>query len=270
MTLVQFGFDFRSLQATRRYMPIVSCLMPSFNRYPTYGHLVEEAAESFLQQDYPEKELLVCNDTPGQELISQDSRIRVFNLPQRLPHLTDKIQFLIEQACGDLLCRWDDDDISLPWRLSLSVSRLGERLEWRADNYWYYPIGSQPIEVRRPGNTHTMALWRREVLTIIGGYPAARSGGEDQDFNAAVEQAGLSANGEVLPPSEIFYFYRWGVSPHHLSGAGGGPTRIQQHYERIGASSIVSSAFEIRPHWRQDYARLAANLCRTNAAASLP
>ena len=239
-------------------MPLISCLMPTFNRCPGHIHLLEEAVESFLRQDHADAELLICNDAPGQALVVHDERVRVFNLPRRLPFLTDKIQFLIEQARGNLFCRWDDDDISLPWRLSLSLTRLGERLEWRADNYWYFPVGGQLAEVRRPGNTHTMAIWRREALARIGGYPARRSGGEDQDFNGALLKAGLSTRGEILPPDEMFYLYRWGVSPTHLSGVGGGAVGIQQHYDRIGTRSVERGTFEIRPTWQTNYAALAA------------
>ena len=35
------------------HMPLVSCICPTYNRPPEYQHLVEEAIESFLRQDYP-------------------------------------------------------------------------------------------------------------------------------------------------------------------------------------------------------------------------
>jgi hypothetical protein len=163
----------------------VSCLCPTFNRFPQEGHLVNEAVESFLRQDHADCELIICNDTPGQTLVSPDPRVRVFNLPERLPTQSDKIEFMLGVATGELFCRWDDDDISLPWRLSLSEAKLGDRLEWRPENYWYVPKGGRMAEVRSPGNTHIMAIWRRETLERIGGYPAKRAGGEDQEFNQA-------------------------------------------------------------------------------------
>jgi glycosyltransferase involved in cell wall biosynthesis len=47
----------------------VSCICPTYNRPPNYQWLLEEAIESFLRQDYAEKELLVLNDCAGQELV---------------------------------------------------------------------------------------------------------------------------------------------------------------------------------------------------------
>ena len=51
-------------------VPLVSCICPTYNRPPRHQHLLEEAIASFLRQDYPNKELIVLNDCPGQELIS--------------------------------------------------------------------------------------------------------------------------------------------------------------------------------------------------------
>ena len=39
-----------------------SAVLPTYNRPPDQQWLVEEAIESFLRQDYPDKELLVLND----------------------------------------------------------------------------------------------------------------------------------------------------------------------------------------------------------------
>ena len=43
--------------------PLVSCILPTYNRPPTHQHLVEEAIESFLRQTYPHRELIVINDS---------------------------------------------------------------------------------------------------------------------------------------------------------------------------------------------------------------
>lgn len=70
----------------------VSCLCPTYNRAPNLLHLVEEAIESFSRQDYPDKELIVCNDTPGQQLEFSHPQVRVLNVPERFATLSDKIQ----------------------------------------------------------------------------------------------------------------------------------------------------------------------------------
>src|SRR5690349_243347 len=47
----------------------VSCICATYNRPPHFQWLLEEAIESFLRQDYAEKELIVLNDCPEQELL---------------------------------------------------------------------------------------------------------------------------------------------------------------------------------------------------------
>lgn len=235
---------------------MISCLCPTFNRYPQLGFLFEEAVECFLRQDYADKELLILNDTPGQKLSFDHPQIRIFNSQIRLPDLSAKVQYLIDRADGDLFCRWDDDDLSLPWRLSYSLVRLGARVEWRPENFWF-ANGSNPWkEDHHPGNTHVMAIWRRDALAAIGGhYPAGFSGGEDLTFNRLLAEAGHPKRGDLIPADDMFYVYRWGTGSQHLSGKSDcSPRPHQAHWDMLGRAPIEAGVFTIRPHWRTDYA----------------
>ncbi len=234
---------------------LISCLCPTFNRYPQLGFLLEEAVECFLRQDHPNKELLILNDTPGQKLAFAHPQVRVFNSERRLPDLSAKIQYLIDRADGDLLCRWDDDDLSLPWRLSYSLAKLGDELEWRPENFWFASGDAPWKEDHHPGNTHVMALWRRAALELMGGrYPAGFSGGEDLSFNRLLAEAGRPPRGELLPAGEMFYVYRWGTGSRHLSGVSDGSARPHQaHWDALGRLPIARGTFEVRPHWRREY-----------------
>jgi hypothetical protein len=118
-------------------LPLVSCICPTYNRPPRYQHLLEEAIASFLRQDYPNKELIVINDCPGQELICDEPGVRVVNVAERFPSIGDKLNAAVGLARGELIARWDDDDISLPWRLSLSVERLGDADYFNPRCYWF-------------------------------------------------------------------------------------------------------------------------------------
>lgn len=212
--------------------------------------LLGNAVASFLDQDHEDRELLIGNDTPGQELVCEAPGVRVLNFPERFTTLGAKLAAMVALASGGCLCRWDDDDYSLPWRLSLSAAMLGDRLEWRPSNYWWYQSRKPGVlaEVTRPGNTHVMAIWRREVLDIIGGYPLT-TGDEDQEFNRRLAGAGLGPLGGAgdLPPGEIFYVYRWGVSTRHLSSAGGTRAELDGQYEAIGGEPIPRGEFQITP-----------------------
>jgi len=224
---------------------LISCLCPTFNRPPHSTRLLEESIASFISQDDPNKELIIGNDCPEQRLICDAPNVRVVNFDKRFETLSDKLIAMIEIADGDLICRWDDDDICLPHRLSYSRKKLGDDLEWRPGNYIWWLEGKRELHrIEHPGNTHCMALWRRSVLELIDGYPAKRSGDEDQQFNQKLERAGISSHlGEIIPNDAVFYVYRWGVSSTHLSGR----RELQEHWDAIGDRSIESGSFDITP-----------------------
>ncbi len=233
---------------------MISCLCPTYNRYPGLGVLLEEAVECFLRQDHEDTELLILNDTPGLLLHFQHPRVRVFNVESRMPTLSAKLQFLIHEARGELLCRWDDDDLSLPWRLSLSVARLGNGLEWHPRNFWF-ANGTKPWELDRDSsNMHIMGLWHRDVLEQIDGYPEGHSGTEDQAFNRALAARGLM-QAELLPREEVFYVYRWGTGSHHLSGVsdrerGAAPGALGRAGQAAGHDRPVRSPAPLAPRLR--------------------
>jgi hypothetical protein len=126
-------------------------------------------------------------------------RVRVLNVCERFPTLAKKLRWMIDQTRGELLCRWDDDDISLPWRLHLSVDQLGDRLEWHPCNYWYCPPG-KVLHDNGHGNDHVQAIFRPELLDRIGGYRALTSGIPGPWSSASNEVPELSPETMPGPP----------------------------------------------------------------------
>ncbi len=245
----------------------ISCLAPTYNRPGIRPRLLDETVESFLRQDYPDKELILLNDTPGQKLILHDAPgVVIINHPDRFPTLSDKIELMINEASGKYLCRWDDDDICLPHRLSYSMKALqsymgSSCLEWRSTNYWYCPAHKNGAMhyINGAGNTHCMGLWDRAILDKLEpkGYPPKMSGGEDQEFNRLADLSGFAAPPCEIPAEEIFYLYRWGVSQAHLSATSGDPVKIQRYYDEIGRARITEGTHTIRPQWYANYTLLA-------------
>lgn len=240
--------------------PLITCIMPTFNRYPSLGWLVEEAVESFLRQDYPNCELIIHNDSLVNQLYFQHPRVKVLNTP-KFPDLSAKIQLCIDKGQGEYFCRWDDDDINLPWRLSYSLPKVQARgdIEWRPKNYWY-DIGHL-CHNSGHANDHVTALWSRKCLNLIGGvYPPKFSGFEDQAFNKALADKGFTGN-ELIPKQDIFYFYRWSTGAHHLSGRASTPEGLQAHFDDLGKHALVNDKFVIKPRWYRNHverARMAA------------
>jgi hypothetical protein len=98
--------------------PLVSCTMPTCDRRPFVGR----AIRYFLEQDYPNRELVIVDDGADcvADLIPTDARVRYFRLPERRT-IGAKRNLACEQAQGELVVHWDDDDWSAPWRLRYQV-----------------------------------------------------------------------------------------------------------------------------------------------------
>lgn len=87
--------------------PLVSCIMPTANRHK----YIPFALSHFLNQDYPQKELIIVDD--GKEsianLIPDDERIKYFYTAP-LGKIGTKRNYACERAQGKIIMHWDDDD----------------------------------------------------------------------------------------------------------------------------------------------------------------
>ena len=235
-------------------LPLVSCLCLTYRRPARDQFLLEEAIESFLRQTYPNKELVILNDCPGQVLSCDAPGLRIYNVPNRFNSVGEKRNTAVALAKGNILAPWDDDDISLPWRLDLSVERLGDADYYSPGVIWVSRDGSmqrEPIWYF----AHVASMFTREGFQKIGGYRAI-SFGEDLRFDEDLRVIGRPSpfcdpHLVELPAGELFYLYRAGSSANHLSRAHN-PFR----WDEIGSRPIDQGHFTLRPHWRTDYVAL--------------
>jgi glycosyltransferase involved in cell wall biosynthesis len=95
--------------------------MPTYNR----RLFVPQAIRCFLRQDYPNAELVIMDDsTPSiVDLVPNDPRIRFIHLDRRHT-LGAKRNLACEQARGEVVMHWDDDDWYPPWRVRVQVRAL--------------------------------------------------------------------------------------------------------------------------------------------------
>ncbi|PYP85743.1 MAG: hypothetical protein DMF61_15535 [Blastocatellia bacterium AA13] len=151
--------------------PFVSCIMPTFNR----RRFVPRAIYYFLSQDYPEKELLILDDgvESAADLIPDDPCVRYVRLEGR-EVLGRKRNLACEEARGDIIAHWDDDDWMARSRLSYQVRNLLDQgadacgldrllfYEPQSGNAWsfYYCNGGRTWIA---GGTlcYTKSFWRR-------------------------------------------------------------------------------------------------------------
>ncbi|MFT4037321.1 MAG: glycosyltransferase [Thermomicrobiales bacterium] len=235
--------------------PLISCLCLTYRRPGRDQYLLEEAIESFLRQSWPNRELIVLNDCPGQVLACDAPGVRVYNHPHRFNSVGEKRNLTIALARGDLLAPWDDDDISLPWRLELSVERLGDAdyyspgVLWVMRDGWLQPHPTWYF-------AHIASLFTRRGFQTVGGYRALSFGEDlrmDEDLRTLARRNQYSdPHWRELPDTDLYYLYRAGASPNHLSRAHN-PFR----WDEIGSRPVDPGHFTLRPHWRTDYVALA-------------
>src|SRR5215204_4099526 len=101
--------------------PFVTCIMPTYNR----RRFVARAVEYFRRQDYTRSELLIVDDGSDavQDLVPKRRRVRYIQLPSR-HSVGAKRNIACEQARGDIILHWDDDDWHAPHRVRYQVEAL--------------------------------------------------------------------------------------------------------------------------------------------------
>jgi NPCBM/NEW2 domain/Glycosyl transferase family 2 len=166
--------------------PLISCVMPTYGR-PDY---VSESVALFLAQDYPARELVILNDCPGQVMEIDHPDVHIVNSSTRYPNLGDKRNALIELARGDYIAIWDDDDIYLPWRLSLSMQQMvaGDLRFYCPADYWAY-WGEEFLHDNyciREWISHPLWMFRKSLWRAVNGYPPITLK-EDSAFSRRVD-----------------------------------------------------------------------------------
>lgn len=99
--------------------PLISCVMPTFNR----SKYVPTAIRSYLQQTYPNVELVIVDDGTQRLDIPADHGITHIKLDKRTS-TGEKRNIGARAAKGEIIASWDDDDWSHPHRLEDQFQRL--------------------------------------------------------------------------------------------------------------------------------------------------
>jgi glycosyltransferase involved in cell wall biosynthesis len=102
-------------------LPLVSCIMPTYNRRIFVG----KAIEYFLKQDYSQRELVILDDGDDriEDLVPDAPSIRYISLPERM-RLGAKRNAAIAASRGEIIIHWDDDDWMGAGRITHQVSAL--------------------------------------------------------------------------------------------------------------------------------------------------
>lgn len=224
----------------------------------TYGRIntLEEAVYSFLQQEYDgEKELVIVNDCPFQEIFFDHPDIKIFNLKETFPTIGDKENFAIENCSGEIIAVWDDDDIALKHHLQ-NIREFWKEdanlLHWQRGVYYNFDNITSITAIGNCGIVYSKQAWEK-----IGKSPIENAGG-DMTLVQALHKLG---NVVFASPEIPSWFYMWGGRSYHQSGEGkdveGKQNIIQRHSRYIETlrrkKLIPEGKITLQPKWNIDY-----------------
>lgn len=198
--------------------PLVSCVMPTYNR----RNFIPHAVRYFLRQDYQNKELIIIDDGDDsvKDLIPEIPQIRYIRLDQKIS-LGAKLNLGCSYAQGEIMANWDDDDWYAAGRLTYQVNSLNEQVdvcginrllyfnmcEQTAHQYIYPP--NERTWMLGSSLCYTKSLWFKNQFADI-------NVGMDALFVWATEENRIS----VLPDHKIavHMIHEHNVSPKKTTG----------------------------------------------------
>ncbi|MFC7737918.1 glycosyltransferase [Roseomonas sp. GCM10028921] len=215
--------------------PLVSCIMPTADR-PRFA---ERAIRYFQRQDWPNRELVIVDDgeRPIAELAEGRERVRYIRLDGR-SRVGVKRNLACEQARGDIIAHWDDDDWYAPGRLRLQAEALAQMphgicgvselvyfdLCRRSAHLYAYPADQRPWLA---GNAlcYRREAWARNRFREV-------DVGEDALFVWAASPRDVVA----VPDSSFIVgmIHEHNVSPKQVAGAFWRPYPAEAVAERLG------------------------------------
>lgn len=237
--------------------PLVSCIIPTYNM-PNRLDCLEEAVESFLRQDYPNKELIVIIDSAGQVIQFDHPQVTVINHASRFASLGEKLNYAILHSKGELICRFDDDDISQPWRMSQQVEILSNGFDYCVPSHaWSFGGGEYHFQ-DKGCYANTMGMFSRSAWSDVGGFSMRKQCDADVLLDSELKKSHkwkcYGTTEETAP-----YIVQWDTGRDHFSGYGiEGSVHL---YDEFGTKGTAGT-YKLKPHWNRDYSQLGKPVLR--------
>lgn len=244
-----------------RRQPVISILMPA---YATPEPLIRAAIESVRQQIYPHWELCIADDaSPGVELwrilrdyAESDPRIKVTRRGAN-GHISTATNTALEMATGDYVALMDHDDVLPAHALFEVASAINENpsaaliytdedkidAEGRRSEPYFKPDFNYELLLRQNLVSH-LGVYRRDVVTALGGLRSEFDGSQDWDLALRVMEA--VGPERILHIPAVLYHWRQGAgegsfSETQLARCSDAARRaVEEHLARTGQAALVS------------------------------
>lgn len=217
-------------------LPFVTCITPTYGRFAYLCEMVW----CWINQSYPNKELIIVNDQANLRITCDIPNVKVFNFNERFVGLGAKRNFAIAQAnpMSQFICPWDDDDLFFPEHIEFLVSVFGEdtALERARNAKHFVSIDNDFFNLSHDMNqTYFGASLFRKQVFIDYPFKDYLVMGEDADLfdhkrlNMKIEQNPLISS----------FVHRRGMGIPHASG-------VRQFSYDKGAQDEIAKEFYMR------------------------
>ncbi|MBT8609370.1 glycosyltransferase [Polynucleobacter paneuropaeus] len=200
--------------------PLVTVLMPVFNGKA----YLKDSIDSILSQDFHDYELLIINDGSKDcslNIIKLYQDPRIYLISQINQGLARSLNNGLKIASGKYIIRQDQDDISLPTRISKQVAYLEENPECalvgtraqiyegdtKSNRFHDHPTNSGELSFDLIFNNpfvHSSVAFRKDEVIDLGGYSEdpERQPPEDYELWSRISRSYKVAN---LPERLVLY-----------------------------------------------------------------
>lgn len=222
---------------------MISVLTLTYQRH----HILEEAIQSFLEQDFEgDCEMVVLNDSPEVEYAFQHPKVRIINHSTRFNSIGKKLEFGLKACKGDHVYRLDDDDLMTPWAISLVHKYILENPGkdiYRCHHHYFFVNNKFDNKSSSINNGN---CYSRQFIDKIE-FPNT-SGNEDNTIT-------FWKNAEIFNGDEGRYsmIYRWGMGTYHISGMGNYENNEYVLSRTDELSDKESGLIELKPNFMNDY-----------------
>jgi glycosyltransferase involved in cell wall biosynthesis len=221
------------------------------------AHILEEAMESFLRQDFAgDKEMIIINDSSNVHYTYNHPNVKIINIKERFGSIWEKLKYGIHAAKYNFVYRLDDDDLLAPWALRNTwddiTSNPGYEI-YRSDAHYFFTnnVLHGISDNINNGNVYTKAYINR-VQQFMPNVSLAEDAALTFHFNAKIYTSNRTQKSMV---------YRWGMGTYHISGMGIPENNII--LEKTDAliatiahernTNIETGICELRPNFKAEY-----------------
>lgn len=222
---------------------MISVLTLTYQRH----HILEEAIQSFLLQDFTEKsEMVIINDSPIVKYHIDHPNIKIVNCQQRFLSIAAKLEWGFKQCKYDYIYRLDDDDLLGPNALTLTAEDIKNHPghDIYRSQYHYFFVHNKYTDIS--DNINTGNVYHKSYLDRIT-FPD-KSGDEDADITFH-----HGAKIYTAQRKECTMIYRWGMSTYHISGMGANPNKVILERTDQSIDKKEQGHIVLQPHFKEDY-----------------